>query len=206
MATQNQAVMLTIANVKFINTDKTSLFIIETVEGIDLLRTPKQMLAEAVNIGIIDKSIATPQALLVAMKQMVTGTVRGTMRLWNAGDMYEVTATSRCVTDSKHPHYGKFKAGDKAPALEDGYAVDSLLDITAPESYYLMIETAKQRALLSLNAPTTPATTTFDSFLNRMKELQDARKGVVNTSNEPQDGTPDVNIVAELIGAKKAGK
>jgi hypothetical protein len=201
MATQTQAGTLTIESVTLYTKVARPFYLIKTKEGLELIRNPRAMVIEASNANLVEEDTVTKTSLGQALDQMTGGTVSGTFTMWEKGDLYEVTENSRCIIDSEHPHYGKYKVGDKAPAIKADIKVEGFLSIKPPQSYYIGLEVAKQQAILLLSGKIQANATPFDAFLNRAKALQDKRNGIIPIE---KPATDDDFIDAEFTGQPKA--
>lgn len=133
-----------------------NLAVINCTNGTRIVRNVKQLVTDLEGsfrlIGVNAEFITSVKhpALQKAVSKLRGGTIEGTWTTFKEGEEYKVTENMSVITDSTHPEYGKFKAGDLKVHTADGTVVDGFLNL-APSMIQASIEEGAE-ALALVNA------------------------------------------------------
>lgn len=122
------------------------IVVLETAQGIDVVRSPKLMLIDLQNSGrgldiapsafdngIENASQDVRASFQTACLDCIGATLTGDITERKAGDEYVVTGNHPALVDKNHKNYGKVKDGETLKAEKDGIHVEGFLSIPLTE-------------------------------------------------------------------------
>lgn len=133
---------LNIVGVKVIFNIDRPIVVLQTSQGIDIARTPKQALLDLQNSGralnlsptLFNRGLGAVSLIDLGQfkKELFAcqgATVTGDINPFKAGDKFTYSEGHPALTDKTHELYGKVKLGEQGTAEKDGVWVEQFLNI-----------------------------------------------------------------------------
>lgn len=207
MATTKNGVKSRINRIALITNQGKPTFIVELENGIELRRTIAQMKYDAQSTGEYIVGIDGLHRLNFVMSNARGGIATFDLRMWEKGETYIVTETSRCL-DREHPEYKPgIKVGDTARALTTNYSCESFIDIEMPRKYIMDKMEAEIRASKSKDDTDFALDSDIASFTKKVAgEREERRENNKDTSlkgiKKDESGLNDEFLPKDIVTLK----